>query len=190
MNFLSVICLLISAVSCFSYVSIASRSVRNFNILKATSTPGSGSYPTTFVYSNDITLATAVCDDVLTIARKTINEKGKCNIAVPGGSVLKMLTGLKSHVNDIDWTKVYWFYVNHKCVPANDETSTHFKAQKYFMKELYSESLIARNVVSIELDDSVQGHDTVAHKYENRLKELVPDSVFDFMPPDINGYSG
>lgn len=176
--FKSILLLFISALSCFSFKNLASRSACKSSSIQLKATTNDG-YPRTLVYSNDIALGQAVCNDLLSIARKSISEKGKCYIAVPGGSVLKMLTGLKSNVNDIDWTKVYWFYVNHKCVPSNDETSTHFKAQKYFMKELYSE--IDKNVVSIELDDNVQGHDTVAHKYENRLKELVPDTIFDYM---------
>lgn len=170
-NILSIFLLILSSLllsSCF--IKNSNRLTNKLQFLNAATS--NGDYPTTCVYSNDVNLANALCDDLVSLAKKSINEKGSFFVAVPGGSVLKMLSGLKSKINDVDWTKVFWFYVNHKCVPSNDETSTHFKAQKYFMKDLYVDS-IARNVVSIELDDGIQGHDSVAHKYENRMKQLL-----------------
>ena len=75
--------------------------------------------------------------------------------------------------------------MNHKCVSGDDETSTNNKVLKYFMKELYSESNLANNVISIDIDDDVVGQDTVAHKYEKRIKKLLLSvnklPIFDFM---------
>lgn len=52
-------------------------------------------------------------------------------MAVPGGSVLNMLAGLSSY--RIDWTRCVLAYVNHKCLPLDDEKSTHAKARKLFI---------------------------------------------------------
>ena len=142
------------------------------------------SYSSTIVYPDDISLAKAVCNDLSSTVSSSIAERGKAFVAVPGGSVLKMLSGLKSNENTIDWSKVYWFYVNHKCVAKDDETSTHNKALKYFMKELYA-SDIAKNIMSIDIDDTVVGHDTIAHEYEQKIKDLLPAMnklpIFDYM---------
>jgi len=158
---------------------------RNIKLYLGSETETGGSYPSTLVYPDDVSLGKAVCHDLLSIVSSSITEKGKAFVAVPGGSVLKMLSGLKSNKNDIDWNKVYWFYVNHKCVSSDDETSTNNKALKYFMKELYKESNLANNVVSIDIDDAAVGHDTIAHKYEKRIKELLPAlnklPIFDYM---------
>ena len=125
-NILSVFLLVLSSslLLSSSYI-INNRIVNRVNIkgtssLNGASSSANGDYPTTLVYSNDVNLANALCDDLVSLAKQSINEKGSFFVAVPGGSVLKMLSGLKSKVNDVDWTKVLWFYVNHKCVATTD----------------------------------------------------------------------
>jgi hypothetical protein len=68
---------------------------------------------------------------VQSAAREAIATKGYFTIAVPGGSVLKMLGGLKTSPvsSGIDWKRVYLSYVNHKAVPIDDKSSTHQKAR-------------------------------------------------------------
>lgn len=65
-------------------------------------------------------------------ARFALKEKGHFALAIPGGSILKMLKGTKP-----DWaSKTTVCYVNHKCVDMADEKlSTHAKAQTLFMSE-------------------------------------------------------
>lgn len=170
--FLSIVLLLSSMILCLSYLNINNNFRQKNCLLKLNSGGNDGIYPSTYVYSSDLSLADALCEELLLLGKKYISMNGVFNVAVPGGSVLKMLTNLKSSSKELDWSKVNWFYVNHKCVPNTDETSTHFKAQKYFLKELYNDN-IANNVVSVELD-VVTGHDSVAHKYEKRMKEILP----------------
>jgi 6-phosphogluconolactonase len=189
MNQITLLFLVILITNSYSYSYYSNNKFINkslINLGTSSEFTNTGIYPTTIVYHDDITLAKAVCNDLLTIVTSSIKEKGKAFVAVPGGSVLKMLSGLKSNKNDIDWTKVYWFYVNHKCVSSNDETSTHNKACKYFMKELYPTEIdLTKNVISIDIDDNVVGHDTISHKYEKRIKDLLPTlnklPIFDFM---------
>jgi 6-phosphogluconolactonase len=67
-----------------------------------------------------------------TAAEKAIKERGYFALAIPGGSILKMLVGSKG-----SWTsKTSLVYVNHKCVPMDDEQlATHAKATKLFLKD-------------------------------------------------------
>lgn len=83
-------------------------------------------------------LATALVQDFLSQAEAAIKRSGAFYCAVPGGSVLKMLGGLKEHKNAIDFSKVHMFYVNHKCVPITDESATHFKAKRLFLDAIPS----------------------------------------------------
>ncbi|KAI2500482.1 glucosamine-6-phosphate isomerase/6-phosphogluconolactonase [Fragilaria crotonensis] len=65
-------------------------------------------------------------------AAAAIADKGHFWLAIPGGSILKMLVGSNG-----DWTSQTTIaYVNHKCVPMDDlDLATHAKAMKLFMNE-------------------------------------------------------
>ena len=126
-------------------------------------------------------LATALVQDFLQSAEAAIKRSGAFYCAVPGGSVLKMLGGLKEHKNAIDFSKVHMFYVNHKCVPITDESATHFKAKKLFLDAI--PSLHAYPIP--ELVGITKGHDTDAHEYMTAMKALLPQNnglpIFDYM---------
>jgi len=76
------------------------------------------------------TVAAAVYTKVDTAAQKAISEKGHFALAIPGGSILKMLENTKP-----EWSsKTSIAYVNHKCVDMADEKlATHAKAKKLFL---------------------------------------------------------
>ena len=125
-----------------------------------------------------------MCKEIVELASKEINEKNAFYIAVPGGSVLKLLAGLKIYKSTIDWSKVFLFYVNHKCVAVNDPTSTHFKAKSLFLDELN----FGANVFPITADSmssETNGHDTIAHYYQGLLSKNLPSvnkiPSFDYM---------
>ena len=67
-------------------------------------------------------------------ATKAIQERGHFALAIPGGSILKMLVGSGQQQ---DWTsQTTLVYVNHKCVPMDDESlATHAKAMKLFLND-------------------------------------------------------
>lgn len=125
-----------------------------------------------------------MCKEIVELASKEINDKNAFYIAVPGGSVLKLLAGLKIYKSTIDWSKVFLFYVNHKCVAVNDPTSTHFKAKSLFLDELN----FGANVFPITADSmssETNGHDTIAHYYQGLLSKNLPSvnkiPSFDYM---------
>lgn len=101
--------------------------------------------------------------------------------AVPGGSVLKMLGGLKELGKEVDWSKVFLFYVNHKCVPNDDASATHFKALSIFLD--------ACPAVAFSMTEAAvgvtKGHDTDAHLYRNQIESVLPQHdglpIFDYM---------
>jgi hypothetical protein len=68
-------------------------------------------------------------------ARRAIAERGHFALAIPGGSVLKVLSSLDAG----DWaSKTTLAYVNHKCVPNDDLSSAiHAKVRR---KLLFSAS--------------------------------------------------
>lgn len=144
------------------------------------------SSPTVLVYSNPETLGSALCRDIKEAAATAIQKQGAFYLAVPGGSVLKLLSGLTEYADSLDWSKFFLYYVNHKCVPMTDASATHLKAKKLFIDTC---KIPASNVFSlVDVYGEVKGHDTDAHNYEKAMKSssLPVDKssgfpVFDFM---------
>jgi 6-phosphogluconolactonase len=113
-------------------------------------------------------------DIVVSAATKAIAERGSFALAIPGGSILKMLVG-----EDIvgDWTsKTTIAYVNHKCVDMADANlATHAKAMSLFMGKW-------EGCNPIVLDGTNDGVAEAA-SYERQLKALS-ETV---LPRDANG---
>eukprot|EP01041_Mallomonas_annulata_P006046 gene6046-12190_t len=153
---------------------------------KADQTISSVIVPTTSVNvcQTPESLAKFLCRDFVECAKKEIASKGSFFVAVPGGSVLKMLSGLKSISSEVDWNKVFLFYVNHKCVTSIDPSATHFKAKSLFIDAV---GIPASNVITLAEDAEIEtrGHDTEANLYEKKIHDLVPQyyglPVFDYM---------
>lgn len=76
------------------------------------------------------TVAEAVFAKVDAAAQKAVALKGSFALAIPGGSILKMLANTQPAWAD----KTTVCYVNHKCVSMDDaELATHAKAKKLFL---------------------------------------------------------
>ncbi|KAJ1487783.1 hypothetical protein T484DRAFT_2185562 [Baffinella frigidus] len=87
-----------------------------------------------------------LCAMVEEAAGKAIKERGSFSLAIPGGSILKMLKGLQGK-SSIEWDKSTMAYVNHRCVALDDETSTHFKARPLFLDSWMEQGL---KVITLE----------------------------------------
>jgi len=119
----------------------------------------------------------ALCGYVEAAAKKAIAERGHFALAIPGGSILKMLS-VMDH-SKIDWSKTVMAYVNHRAVPNDDETATHKKAGSLFLNEWESKGC---KVVTLSgtKDASVE-----ASKYQEELRSLSVDVL-----PRVNGPGG
>lgn len=92
------------------------------------------------IYIDVEALSEAVCNEVLLAYSSSVKARGCFNLAIPGGSILNMLSKLQG-TSAIDWSKCTMSYVNHRCVPLDDETSTHEKAQSLFLKSWQDQGL-------------------------------------------------
>ena len=111
-------------------------------------------------------VGSAIRQIVKEAAHRAIGERGHFALAIPGGSILKMLSG---EVMEEDWTsRTTIAYVNHKCVPMDDEQlSTHAKAHKLFL-----DTWIGAEAIPLDgTDDGV----TEADSYEKKLRSLHED---------------
>lgn len=102
-------------------------------------------------------------------AEKAIESRGHFALAIPGGSILKMLAG--DIPNKEKWTsKTTLFYVNHKCVDMEDgNLATHAKARKLFLDEW-------EGVNALVLSGSSDGEQE-ATSYEEQMKALSDEAL-------------
>ena len=159
---------LIVKVSAFKQIA-TSRGSRNRLVLS--SSPTSNSLPSPLPTAPDKVLVLPDAKDVgryiretvVDSAKRAISERGQFALAIPGGSILKMLAG---EMSDLSWTdKTTIVYVNHKCVAMDDsEAATHAKARKLFLDSW-------TGVNTIILDGTADG-DVEAKSYETKLRSL------------------
>lgn len=117
-----------------------------------------------------------ICRIVEECAKKAVEERGSFALAIPGGSILKMLSTKKDSM-DSTWTsKCTIAYVNHKCVSMDDgDLATHAKARKLFLDNWQGVNVIV-------MDGTDNGNEEAA-SYEEKMKAL-PESV---LPRDEDG---
>lgn len=127
--------------------------------------------PTPVENVNVLKDADAVSDRIRQIvaeeAERAVKERGHFALAIPGGSMLKMLAG--DIPNKDVWTsKTTLVYVNHKCVDMDDGAlATHAKARKLFLDEW-------KGVNAIVLGGSADG-EKEAKAYEDQIRALDND---------------
>lgn len=117
----------------------------------------------------------AVHQIVESSAKKAIAARGHFALAIPGGSVLKVLSTLDP---DSDWVeKTTLAFVNHKCVPVDDVTSA-IEAQA---RDKFLDRWGLTDVVSL---GGTSDGEKEAAEYESKLKAL-PESK---LPRDADGF--
>lgn len=147
--------------SAFISPTIAIRKVLPTRLFVTTSTP----VDQVVVLEDAAAVGMRIQQIVEQAAVDAIADKGHFWLAIPGGSILKMLVGSKG-----DWTSSTTIaYVNHKCVPMDDDNlATHAKAMKLFMSEW-------EGCNPIVLDGTDNGEEEAA-SYQAKLQNVPVDS--------------
>ncbi|MBT7902079.1 MAG: hypothetical protein HN601_14175, partial [Candidatus Marinimicrobia bacterium] len=104
---------------------------------------------------------------LINIISDTINNDGKCNMAVSGGRtplpVYNIFTQ-KKFQDTLDWSKVHLFFIDERCVPADDKEN-NFKLCFNAWLKYYPEIKYHR----------IQGwlkSEEAATNYENEIKSV------------------
>jgi 6-phosphogluconolactonase len=119
------------------------------------------------VYDDADAVGKALCSYIASSAQTAIAARNRFSLCIPGGSAVKLLRYLQPHDHDLDWSKVSIYYVNHKCVPNDDQLATHAKAKKLFLDSL-------TGVRVYTFDDSLPTAEDRARAYEAALKASLP----------------
>lgn len=113
-------------------------------------------------------VAFELCAEVARAAKEAVAARGAFVLAIPGGSILKMLVTGSSQLEGVEWDKGVLAYVNHKCVPNDDAAATHQKATELFLSGWPGMRVIT-------MGGSAEG-EAEAARYEAELRAL-PEST-------------
>lgn len=120
-------------------------------------------------------VTSAVHTIVQQAAKHAIATRGHFALAIPGGSVLKVLSSLEPHS---DWVKKTTLaFVNHKCVPI-DDTSSAIEAQA---REKFLNRWGLTDIISL---GGTSDGEKEAKEYEAKMK-AIPETK---LPRDADGF--
>jgi 6-phosphogluconolactonase len=68
------------------------------------------------IFPEQSQVADALANLTMQAAERAISERGSFTVALAGGSLIKLLGGLKGK-SDIDWKNWHVFWVDERCVP-------------------------------------------------------------------------
>ena len=146
--------------------TVTKRTLRRNCGAMASSTKGN-----TQVFPETEQVADAMADLTLRAAETAIKERGAFTVALAGGSLIKLLSGLKGK-KDVDWKNWHVFWVDERCVPHNDPESNFGGAVKALLSDV---PIPLSNLHSIDesLCEKYAGAaGPCAKEYDARLKSL------------------
>eukprot|EP00854_Cymbomonas_tetramitiformis_P034523 gene34523-biopygen32572 len=130
------------------------------------------------VFPSSEEAAAALANFTTTAADKAIASRGSFTVALAGGSLVKMLQGIKS-VAGVEWDKWHVFWVDERCVPhnefASDPESNYAGAEAALLKDvpIPKSQIYAIDESLCQTADSSAAE--AAKEYETRLKGLPSD---------------
>ncbi|NJM08737.1 6-phosphogluconolactonase [Candidatus Gracilibacteria bacterium] len=87
-------------------------------------------------YSDLNALASGVANRIADVARRAIAARGRCTIALAGGSTPRPIYQQLAAANDIDWQWVTLFWGDERCVPPDHQDSNFHMAQETLLAQV------------------------------------------------------
>eukprot|EP00602_Paraphysomonas_sp_CaronLab_P002106 CAMPEP_0185026730 /NCGR_PEP_ID=MMETSP1103-20130426/11060_1 /TAXON_ID=36769 /ORGANISM="Paraphysomonas bandaiensis, Strain Caron Lab Isolate" /LENGTH=222 /DNA_ID=CAMNT_0027560403 /DNA_START=150 /DNA_END=818 /DNA_ORIENTATION=+ len=107
-------------------------------------------------------------------SRDAISSHGKFSVALSGGSMPKLLSGLADR-NDVDWAAWHVYFADERCVPLDDDDSNFKACNSSFLSKV---PIPESNIFVI---DGFESPDDAASNYETKLRNLYPDASLDLV---------
>ena len=123
-------------------------------------------------------LAEAAADRIVAAARNAIRRRGKCVLALSGGSTPRLVYPLlagKPRVAKVDWRRVEFFWGDERAVPPDDPESNFGLARTLLLDHLPGVRADAVHRLPADAAD----RESAAHNYEaelGRLFDIAPTS--------------
>ncbi|GCF07063.1 6-phosphogluconolactonase [Dictyobacter arantiisoli] len=100
------------------------------------------------IFSDVAQLSEAAAEYIVRVAQESIAARGRFMLALSGGSTPRKLYAMlaeEPYRNQIDWSKVEFFWSDERCVPSDDAESNYHLAQQVMLSKLQvAESQIHR----------------------------------------------
>lgn len=147
-------------------------------------------YHQTVVKPNAEEVAIAATEWLIETIRESISARGKCSIALSGGSTPKRLYQLiaENEANSVDWTKVVLIMGDERNVP-HDHVDSNYKMIREAWLDRLDPSKNPKSVPRMyPVGIKVKSPEKAAADYEKLLREVLPDeaqSEIDFPSIDI-----
>lgn len=120
-----------------------------------------------FLFEDERTLYRNLLGLILEIAQEAIAEKDAFYWAISGGSTpLPLFDLMKVEKDSLDWSKVYTFWADERCVAPDHEDSNFGTAHKKLLQYL--------PLHYFRMEAELQERDQAAENYEQILQKIVP----------------
>ncbi|WP_374459427.1 6-phosphogluconolactonase [Chryseobacterium taeanense] len=114
------------------------------------------------------------------LSEKAIQKKGQFSVALSGGSSPKAIFKLlatNEYATRIDWSKIYFFWVDERWVPLHDDKSN----AKMTFETLLDKVPVHKEQIFPMYKDNVLPED-FAKEYESQIRNVLgDDGIFDFI---------
>lgn len=114
-------------------------------------------------------------DKIASLVNEYVQSTGKCSFVLSGSSTPKNLykiLGNKSFQKNINWSNVYFFWGDERCVPPDNNLSNYKMAYDSFLSKI---DIDETNIFRILAE---KPHPKAAKDYENRLRKFFHNVKF------------
>jgi 6-phosphogluconolactonase len=126
------------------------------------------------------TLYTEAADLFADLSEKSIREKGRFTVALSGGSSPKAIFKLlatEEYAGRIEWDKIYFFWVDERWVPLNDDKSN----ARMTFEALLDKVPVPKDHIFPMYKDNILPEE-YAREYESYIRNILgKEGVFDFI---------
>lgn len=126
------------------------------------------------------TLYTEAADLFADLSEKSIREKGRFTVALSGGSSPKAIFKLlatEEYGRRIEWDKIYFFWVDERWVPLNDDKSN----ARMTFEALLDKVPVPKDHIFPMYKDNILPEE-YAREYESYIRNILgKEGVFDFI---------
>jgi 6-phosphogluconolactonase len=119
-------------------------------------------------FPNARAAAIACGEEIVRLLRAAVEAKDTATLAISGGSSPKMMFEWFAQA-DFDWSKVHIFWVDERCVPADDPQSNYKLAFDTWLK-----TVPANNIHRVKTE---YPPDQAASKYADEIRAFLPFDV-------------
>ena len=134
------------------------------------------SAPLVYVYADKAALVAAATDQVIELIRDAIATRGRCSIALSGGSTPKPLYQALAQT-DLPWDQLYVYWGDERYVPATHPDSNAKMAREAWLDHV---AIPGENIFAVPTD--TESPEISAERYQQSLMDSFKTSSEDQLP--------